>query len=250
MRRASVALVAAAVAVAGCVAPPSADERPPPHPIRIGAAASGPLATSVDDDGDEGATVGKREARAAALRLRVTGPQVYGAGVGSGFAIDETTVVTNAHVVVEGADVAMTSWDGHDVDATAADATVRHDLALVATDEQVPVEPLTLADDDPAEGDDVVVVGFPSGGRVTVDDDAEVLGVADGDDYARQLPEELVIDRVVRLEADSVRPGSSGGPVLNAAGEVVGVVYAIVLHGDREVLAVPVTTLRSWLADR
>lgn len=249
MSRAVVVLLAAMALMAGCVAPPSGEQRPPVYTSRLGAAATGPQSTLADGP-DEAATLGEREAREAALRLRVTGPQVYGAGAGSGFALDETTVITNAHVVDDGSDVTMTSWDGHDVDATATDTTVRHDLAVLTTDERVPVTPLALAADDPAEGDDVVVVGFPGGGRITVDDAAEVLGVADGEDFAPQLPPELVMDKVVRLDADSVRPGSSGGPVLNSSGEVVGVVYAIVVHGDREVLAVPVTTLRGWLADR
>lgn len=250
MSRAGVTLLAAVALMGGCVAPPSGEQRPPVYTSRLGAAVTGPQATLADDDRDEAATLGEREARAAALRLRVTGPQVYGAGVGSGFAVDGTTVITNAHVVDDGSEVTMTSWDGHDVDATATDTTVRHDLAVLTTDERVPVTPLALAADDPAEGDDVVVVGFPGGGRITVDDDAEVLGVVDGGDFAQQLPAELVLDKVVRLDADSVRPGSSGGPVLNSSGEVVGVVYAIVVHGDREALAVPVTTLRGWLADR
>lgn len=250
MSRPVVALVGAVVLMAACVAPPSGEQRAPVYTSRLGAASADPPSTLADDNRDEADTIGEREARAAALRLRVTGPQVFGAGSGSGFAVDESTVITNAHVVDDGSEVTMTSWDGHDVDATATDTTVRHDLAVLTTDERVPVTPLALADDDPSEGDDVVVVGFPGGGRITVDDEARVLGVADGGDFVHQLSPELVMDKVVRLDADSVRPGSSGGPVMNSSGEVVGVVYAIVVHGDREVLAVPVSTLRGWLADR
>lgn len=251
MTRARVAAVAALAALAGCVTPPAGEELAPwdarrPHD----AAATTARDTAPSEDDAAAAAAGERKARAAALRLRVTGPRLLGAASGSGFAVDEDTVVTNAHVVADGTDVAMTTWDGHDLDATATASSVRHDLALLATDAPVPVEPLELADADPAAGEEVVVVGYPDGGRITVDDAAHVIGTAAGGDYAGLFADEVLPEQVVRLAARTVRPGSSGGPVLNADGEVVAVVFAVTTRGGHEVLAVPVTTLRGWLAEQ
>lgn len=246
MRPVLVALAAAAALLAACVPPPVGQQLPPQDARRLDDVTSAPTPTvSAEDD----AAAAKRRARAAALRLRITGPQVYGAGAGSGFAIDDHTVVTNAHVVGTGTEVAMTSWDGHDLGATFTDLSVRHDLALLAADEPVPVEPLTLADADPAEDDAVMVVGFPGGGRITVQDDAKVVDVVDGSEYS-ELFGDVLPARIVRLHATSVRPGSSGGPVLNSSGAVVGVVFAYEQRRNGYALAIAVSTLRDWLDDR
>lgn len=251
MRPALVAAAAAVALLAGCVAPPSGNRIPPEDARRLDdvtSAEAHPTPTPHADD--DAAAAGERRARAAALRLRITGPEMYGAGAGSGFAIDEHTVITNAHVVAGGEEIAMTSWDGHDVDATGAGMSVRHDLALLDTRERVPVEPLELADADPARGAEVVVVGYPDGGRITVQADATVIDVVDGGEYDEMLSDVVVPDRVVRLDAESVRPGSSGGPVLNADGEVVGVIFGLDLQRTGEALAVSVSVLRRWLAEQ
>lgn len=256
-----VAAAAVMVVLAGCVQPPEEAQRPPdtvdvrplptpaePDPVDA--------ADTLSADPAAASTLEARQARAASLRLRVTGARMSGLVVGSGFAIDDHTVITNAHVVLGGDHVEMATWDGHDVDATVEEFTAEHDLAVLTTDQPVPSEPLDLADADPADGAEVTVVGFPDGGRVTVDSDARVIHTFEGEIRAVEtghgsrtidgVAELARADRIVRLDADSVRRGSSGGPVLDASGDLVGVVFALDAEtGDA--LAVPVSTLRSWL---
>jgi S1-C subfamily serine protease len=93
--------------------------------------------------------------------------------------------VTNAHVIATGDHVELASWDGHDLDAAVNYVARRHDLAVLVTRPRVPVEPLELADADAQRGQPVIVVGFPRGGRITVEDDAHVVDVVDASRYGQ-----------------------------------------------------------------
>jgi len=156
---------------------------------------------------------------------------------GSGFAIDATTLITNKHVVSESAELQVSTYDGHDIDVSAASTAGIADLALVRTEGELPSYP-ELATKDPVRGDQVTVVGYPQGGRLTVTS-GQVIGAAT-DPLNENLGEVLVTDA-------PVEPGSSGSAVLDAEGRVVGVVYAKNAAGQSFI--VPVSTLSAVLAD-
>jgi S1-C subfamily serine protease len=111
------------------------------------------------------------------------------------------------------------------------------DLAVVRTDDPLPSFP-RIADTDPVEGDLVSVVGYPSGGALTVTD-GEVIG-STTDPLNENLGEVLITDA-------PVEPGSSGSAALDARGNVIGVVYAKTTDGRS--LVVPASTLRGLLDD-
>lgn len=156
---------------------------------------------------------------------------------GSGFALDEHTLITNKHVVSDSSELQLSTYDGRDVAATAASVAGLADLALVRTAEPLPSSP-DLAEADMAPGEVVSVVGYPDGGALTVTSGRVIGTVAD--------PLDNNLGQVMVTDAE-VAPGSSGSPVLNDAGEVAGVVYAKNSAGQS--FAVPVSTLRSILAD-
>lgn len=156
---------------------------------------------------------------------------------GSGFALTATTLVTNKHVVADSAQLQVSTYDGHDVDVTAASTTGLADLALVRTSEDLPSAP-ELADTDPAQGDPVTIVGYPLGGQLTITD-GRVIGTTT-DPLNSNLGQVLVTDA-------RVEPGSSGSAALDADGKVIGVVYAKNDAGYS--FLVPVSTLRSMLDD-
>jgi S1-C subfamily serine protease len=156
---------------------------------------------------------------------------------GTGFAIDDHTLVTNRHVVSGLATLQVATYDGRDIAvADAASATVA-DLAIVHTKDALPAI-ATLAETDPQTGDHVTIVGYPSGGPLTLSDGI-ILGTQD-DPLQTSLGQVLVSDALVQ-------PGSSGSPVLDDAGLVVGVVYA--KSEDNRTYIVPISTLQSMLAD-
>lgn len=170
-----------------------------------------------------------------AVRIRNVGCSSL--STGSGFAIDATTLITNKHVVADSADLQVSTYDGRDIDVTAAETAGLADLAVVRTAADLPTHP-ALAADDPGRGDAVTVVGYPQGGLLTVTD-GQVIG-STTDPLNENLGEVLVTDA-------PVEPGSSGSAVLNEDGEVVGVVYAKSAAGQSFI--VPVSTLRDLLAD-
>ena len=170
-----------------------------------------------------------------AVRIRNVG--CGSLSTGSGFAIDATTLITNKHVVSDSADLQVSTYDGRDIDVTAASTASIADLALVRTAEDLPSYP-ELADADPVRGDAVTVVGYPQGGSLTVTQ-GQVIG-STTDPLNANLGEVLVTDA-------PVEPGSSGSAVLDAQGRVVGVVYAKSASGQSYI--VPVSTLAAVLAD-
>lgn len=171
------------------------------------------------------------------LAVRIRNVGCSSLSTGSGFAIDATTLITNKHVVADSADLQVSTYDGRDVDVTAASTADLADLAVVRTAEELPSFP-ELATSDPVPGDAVTVVGYPQGGALTLTT-GQVIG-ATTDPLNENLGEVLVTDA-------AVEPGSSGSAVLDEAGLVVGVVYAKNASGQSFI--VPVSTLRGLLAD-
>jgi S1-C subfamily serine protease len=156
---------------------------------------------------------------------------------GSGFAIDDHTLITNRHVVQDAASLQVSTYDGRDVEVATASTAGLADLAVVRTRDALPSAP-ELGAADPGQGDLVTVVGYPEGGALTVTR-GRVIGTTK-DPLHANLGQVLVTDA-------KVEPGSSGSAALDKSGIVVGVVYA--KTDDGRSLLVPVSTLRDVLAD-
>jgi len=217
------------VALAGCGSLPP---RPEPVPTSLGVASSrDDVASSAGALSPDGFDAAQR----MAVRIRNVG--CGSLSTGSGFAIDDHTLVTNRHVVADSAALEISTYDGRDVRARAASTAALADLAFVRTVEALPAY-AGLAPLDPMPGSSVTVVGYPRGSRLAMTS-GTVIG-ATTDPLHENLGEVLVTDAQVDL-------GSSGSPVLDADGRVVGVVYA--KGKDGASFVVPVSTLRAMLDD-
>jgi len=146
-------------------------------------------------------------------------------GQGSGFIIDDGgNVLTNAHVV-NGADrVTVTLKDGRRFEGTVEGTDELTDLAVVKIDvgqDRLPVAP--LGDSDQVEvGDWAIAVGNPLGLDNTV-----TLGIVS---TLKRSSASVGIPgkRLEFIQTDAaINPGNSGGPLLNQAGEVIGINTAI-----------------------
>lgn len=139
-------------------------------------------------------------------------------GVGTAFAISpDGHLLTAAHVARRADRITVTSPGGRPQAARLVGYDARRDLAVLGVEADRPVPHLRVSDEHVRVGDPVAVIGTPRGrpGVMTV---GEVL------DTDTTLPG-LVPGILVRFSAP-VAPGSSGGPVLNARAEAIGVVVA------------------------
>ena len=140
---------------------------------------------------------------------------------GSGFVVGQGLVVTNAHVVA-GETATQVLVNGSSYGATVVLFDPKFDLAVLRT--SAPLGPVLSIDPDPVpRGTQAVILGYPEDGPLTIGGAGVTAEItATGRDIYNQG---AVTRGVYALEA-TVRPGNSGGPVVIAGGEVVGVVFS------------------------
>jgi S1-C subfamily serine protease len=151
--------------------------------------------------------------------------------LGSGVIVNETgTVLTAHHVVAGGGDISILFVDGTKAAATVASAQPKRDIATL-TPRKLPevVVPAALGGG-VAVGADVVAMGNPLGLRAST-----TTGIVSGLDRTTKTKVGS-LSGLIQFDA-AVNPGSSGGPLLNAQGIVVGVVVSIADPGDDEAFA-------------
>ena len=136
-------------------------------------------------------------------------------GSGSGIVLGEGRVLTNAHNV-RGGNVTVTFADGHTAEGTVAGTDVDGDLAVIEV-EPGSVPALPWAADAPALGTPVFGLANPGGRGLRV-----TFGFVSGVDRAFRGPRGVRITGSLEHTAPLL-PGSSGGPVLNAAGQLLGI---------------------------
>ena len=164
--------------------------------------------------------------REAVVRVRALGDDgETEEGVGSGVVIlDNGTILTNLHVVAGAKRIGVVFYDGMTADATVVGFRHEHDLAVIRA-AKVPddLTPATLrGTGDLRLGDEVYAVGFPFGIGPSVS-----AGVISGLAREYRSPEgKRLLTNLIQFDA-AANPGSSGGPLVTADGEVVGIVTAI-----------------------
>jgi len=137
-------------------------------------------------------------------------------GVGSGFIVSpDGYIVTNAHVVDGAKTVTVKLTDRREFTAKVIGADKRTDIALIKIDAKTPLPALDLSHPAPVkQGEWVIAIGSPFGFENSV-----TAGIVSG--VHRALPGGQMTPFIQTDVA--VNPGNSGGPLLNAAGQVVGV---------------------------
>jgi len=145
-------------------------------------------------------------------------------GVGSGVVISEEGVIlTNLHVVQGAKRIQVTFADGLESEAVVIGVQPENDLAVIKA-KRLPddLQPATLGSSQNLQpGDEVVAVGFPFGIGPSVS-----AGVVSGLNRSFGSEGKTMMRGLIQADA-AANPGNSGGPLINMAGEVVGVVTAI-----------------------
>ena len=225
-----IGLLLCTVGLAGCGLAPV----PPPSVVSTRPAENDPSGTTATPVAQPVASTGFTAYERAALRVRNVGCGEV--AVGSGFAISDHVFVTNRHVIGGAALLQVSTYDGHDIDVAAAGAVVIADLALVWTKQPLPAT-IPLATENPVVGANVTAVGFPLGGPLTTTH-GKVLKYA---------PDPVGWSSLPMLVNDApIEHGSSGSPLINEAGRLVGVAYA---GEGNSYYAVPVEVLHQVLSN-
>jgi len=184
-------------------------------------------------------------------------------GSGTGFLIDPRTVVTNKHVVEDAAGGQLSIGSrlverpirGR-VKALSVGATDKSpgavDFALVILDEEIPNSQILSLAGDPKPLETAIAVGFPGSGIQT--------------DRTSAFPDPIFTSGVVSavqpqasgarliIHSADISPGSSGGPLVDSCGNVIGINTFIMTRDDRSetrrLYAIASSTLQGFLAEK
>jgi S1-C subfamily serine protease len=160
---------------------------------------------------------------------------------GSGWAAAPGLVVTNAHVIAGADDTTVTTQQGVELDATPVYYSPANDLALLRVGAEIPT--LEIASGRP-EGGSAAVLGYPENGPYSLSPArlGETRTTLSEDSYGRGP-----VEREIVAIGGLVRSGNSGGPVVDARGEVVGTVFAATTSGTPGGFAIPAELVRDAL---
>lgn len=171
-----------------------------------------------------------------------------GDGLGTGVIIDEQgDILTSNHVIAGSKNISITFSDGSQSGGLVLSATPEQDIAVLrAFNTPDIIFPATLGNPRSAHiGDDVFVIGHPFGlvGSLTA-------GIISGFDRSFKPPgNNASLDGLIQFDA-AANPGSSGGPLLDRNGRVIGIVTGIISPTSESLFAgvgfaVPITTAAS-----
>ena len=165
-----------------------------------------------------------------------------GEGLGTGFVYDVGgLILTNNHVIEEASEILVSFDNGQEFTATVVGRDKPTDIAVIKVAAKG-ITPLPLGDSDALEvGDWVVAIGNPFGLEHTVS-----AGILSAKGRTRDDVKGLDPTGYFNfLQTDaSINPGNSGGPLLNLAGEVVGINSAVRANANNIGFAIPINMVR------
>ena len=148
------------------------------------------------------------------------GQQQQTTGEGAGVVFDKKgDILTDQHVVANASRVNVNFPDGVKAAATVVGSDTGADLAVIRV-QNVPgseLHPLPFGDSNAVQvGDSVIAIGSPFGLPGTV-----TAGIISALERTIQAPNQFTIPNAIQTDAP-INPGNSGGPLINAAGQVIG----------------------------
>ena len=166
----------------------------------------------------------------------------YGLSCGTGCVVsNDGTILTSSHVIEDGKDITVTIHNGKTYKAQVIKRMGRNnDLALLKIKTDSPMQTVTLGDSEQIKvGQKVLAIGNPFGFNGTL-----TQGIISRIDYEKN-----------RIQTDAaINPGSSGGPLLNKNGEIIGINQAI-YNPDNNIsnigigFAIPINTIKEYLQE-
>ncbi|MGH9183405.1 MAG: S1C family serine protease [Acidimicrobiales bacterium] len=184
--------------------------------------------------------------KVAGTRAGPLGPSQV-AGAGSGMIIEpDGLILTNAHVVGGATSISVSLADGREVRADLVGSVPSSDVALVRARDVDDLVPVRLGDSSTLQvGDDVVAVGnaLNLGDRPTV-----TTGIVSALNRSIEAETGDRLDDLIQTDA-AINRGNSGGPLVNAAGEVIGVNTAIAGGAENIGFALDINSVKPLIDD-
>ncbi|QXD16968.1 trypsin-like peptidase domain-containing protein [Rhodocaloribacter litoris] len=146
--------------------------------------------------------------------------------LGSGFVISpDGYIVTNDHVAGQASQITVAFPDGTTLEARLVGSDPATDIALLKVDPPAPLPYLTFAEDRPLVGEWVIALGNPFG-LFEAAEPTVTVGVVSAVGRNLQPQDGRLYRDMIQTDA-AINRGNSGGPLVNALGEVIGVNTAI-----------------------
>ena len=154
-------------------------------------------------------------------------------GAGTGFLIDETGyILTNHHLIADADRIMVRLTDGRNLRAEAVGSDPDTDIALIKIESPQPLPYAVLGNSDTLRvGEWVLAIGNPLAYEHTV-----TVGVVS---FIGRKLFDSALDRYIQTDA-AINFGNSGGPLINAQGEVIGINAAISSRASNIGFAVPI----------
>lgn len=161
--------------------------------------------------------------------------------LGSGFVFDaEGYIITNAHVVEDATKIVVRLHDEREVEAKVVGSDAKTDIAVIKLEGAENLVPVSLGDSDSLKvGEWVFAIGNPFGLDHTL-----TAGIVSA--KGRRISRRNPYDDFIQTDA-AINPGNSGGPLVNLAGQVIGINSAIFSQGGGNIgigFAIPINMAR------
>ena len=142
--------------------------------------------------------------------------------IGTGVVInDQADIMTAFHVVDGDGEIQVSFTDGSVTTATILEADPANDIAVLSVSQQPQVVVPAVLGGGVAIGEPVYALGNPLGLTGSFSE-----GVVSGLERTLPIDDDLSLEGLIQFDA-AVNPGSSGGPLINRNGQVVGIVTAL-----------------------
>jgi serine protease Do len=161
--------------------------------------------------------------------------------LGSGFVFDqEGYIITNAHVVEDATKIVVRLHDEREIEAKVIGSDTKTDIAVIQIAGVKDLVPVSLGDSDSLKvGEWVLAIGNPFGLDHTL-----TAGIVSA--KGRRISRRNPYDDFIQTDA-AINPGNSGGPLVNLAGQVIGINSAIFSSGGGNIgigFAIPINMAR------
>lgn len=169
------------------------------------------------------------------------------AGTGTGIVFDDTGhILTNFHVIAGAERVFLIAEDGAPRPARVIGGFAGTDLAVLEVDDTTGLVPLVLGSSEKAEvGDPVIAIGNALG----LDETQPTVSVGIISAKGRSLPTNTGVQLEGLLQTDAaINSGNSGGPLLDAQGEVIGINTAIIQSAQNIGFSIPIEQASDLIA--